>query len=76
MKSLHMVSFLLTVVGALNWGLVGLLDLNLVNLILGTGMLEKLVYILVGLSALYLVATHMNDCKVCSMPAKSKKRSR
>lgn len=66
MKWLHMGAFLLVVVGALNWGLVGLLKLNLVSMLLGTGtMLEMLVYVLVGLSGLYLLVTHKNDCKVC-----------
>lgn len=66
MKILHMAAFLLTVVGALNWGLIGLFNLNLVMLLLGSmPMVEKLVYILVGVSAVYLTATHMKDCKVC-----------
>ncbi len=66
MKTLHMVAFLLTAVGAVNWGLVGLLNLNLVTTVLGMGMLEKLVYVLVGVSGAWILATHMNDCKNCS----------
>lgn len=67
MKALHYVAFTLAMVGALNWGLVGLLNLNLVSAILGAGSsLEKLVYILVGVSAVYIFATHMSDCKICS----------
>ena len=67
MKMLHMVTFLLTVVGALNWGLVGLFNFNLVSALLGSlPMLEKVVYVLVGLSAVHLVVTHMKDCKTCS----------
>lgn len=67
MKALHLVTFLLVIVGGINWGLVGLFNLNLVTVILGgfPG-LEQLVYVLVGVSAVYLVATHMNDCKMCS----------
>lgn len=66
MKWLHMGAFLLVIVGALNWGLVGLLKLNLVSTLLGTGTtLEMLVYVLVGLSGLYLLVTHRGDCKVC-----------
>ncbi len=67
MKMLHMVAFLLLVVGGLNWGLVGLLKFNLVSAVLG-GMpaLEMLVYILVGVSAVWLLVTHKGDCKVCS----------
>lgn len=63
-----MVAFALTVVGAVNWGLVGLADFNLVSTLLGAGsMLERVVYIAVGVSAVYVAATHMNDCKACSM---------
>ena len=51
-KTLTMASMWLVVIGGLNWGLVGLLDMNLVDSLLGEGsMLAKLVYILVGLSA-------------------------
>jgi len=67
MKNLHFVVFPLAVIGAFNWGLVGLFNYNLVNALLGSlPGLEKLVYILVGVSGAVLVATHKNDCKVCS----------
>ena len=41
------------VIGALNWGLVGLLNMNLVESVLGTGMLTKVVYMVVGAAGLY-----------------------
>lgn len=64
---LHMAAFTLLVVGGLNWGLWALFNFNLVNTILGAWpVVEKLVYILVGASAVYIAATHMNDCKICS----------
>lgn len=67
MKALHMFAFILVVVGGVNWGLVGLMNLNLVNLLFSSmSGVEKLLYILVGLSAVYLAATHMNDCKTCA----------
>lgn len=60
-----MVTFTLVLVGALNWLLVAF-GFNLVSMILGSGtLLEKVVYILVGLSAVVLILTHKNDCKVC-----------
>ncbi len=65
MKLLHMVAFSLVVVGALNWGAVGLLNTNVVETVLGMGTLSKVVYILVGLSAVYLAVGHMNECKTC-----------
>lgn len=51
------VAMALVVIGGLNWGLVAL-GYNLVNLLLGTiPLLEKAVYLLVGLSALYVAYT-------------------
>jgi len=69
-KTVHMVTFLLLVVGGLNWLLVGLFDLNLVTWIfadiLGMGVLVTVVYVLVGLSAVYELVIHKSTCKMCS----------
>ncbi len=66
MKMLHMVAFTLAMVGALNWGLVGLFNFNLVTTVLGSAAgLEQLVYVLVGASAVYIFATHNGACTVC-----------
>lgn len=71
---MHMVAFTLAIVGALNWGLVGLLGINLVEMLLGAWPLaEQVVYILVGLSAVYLVVTHKQDCKACAEAMGGKK---
>lgn len=68
MKMLHMVAFTLLLVGGLNWGLLALLNFNLVSTVLGTWpTLEKLVYVLVGASAVYIAVTHMSECKACAM---------
>lgn len=54
MKNLVTLSLILTLVGALNWGLVTAFDLNLVSTLFGSNpQLERIVYILIGLSALY-----------------------
>lgn len=69
MKSLHMVTFILLVVGGLNWGL-DAINYNLVEVLLGSWpMVVKAVYLLVGLSAVYEIATHKKNCKECSAPA-------
>ncbi len=68
MKWLHIISYTLVVVGALNWGLVALLNFNLVTwlaVIVGISGLESIVYILVGASAVYEVLTHGGRCKEC-----------
>lgn len=55
MKSLDMIVAILLVVGGINWGLVGIFNFNLVAALFGTSILASIVYILVGLSALYQV---------------------
>ncbi len=66
MKSLHKIAFVLVVIGGLNWGLVAF-GYNLVSSLLGSWpMVMNAVYLLVGLSAIYLGVTHKKDCKVCA----------
>lgn len=68
-KMIHMIGFILLVVGGLNWGLVGLFGFNLVETILGSiPMLERAVYVLVGAAAVYLAAVHKKDCSCCATP--------
>ncbi len=50
-KLLFKFSMILIIVGALNWLLIGLLDVNVVKAIFGNGVFARIVYILVGLSA-------------------------
>lgn len=67
-KIVHMAAFSLLVVGGLNWGIYGLFDgLNVVSAVVGSWpVIERIVYVLVGVSAVYIAATHMQDCKICS----------
>jgi uncharacterized membrane protein YuzA (DUF378 family) len=68
---LHKVAGVLVVVGAINWGLVGLgwlvggSDWNIVHMLLGQWMtVEAVVYLLVGLSGLsMLLMCHCKECK-------------
>jgi uncharacterized protein len=64
---IHVVAVTLVIVGALNWGLVGLFNYNLVSMLLGSSpMLEQLVYILVGASGIFLAFTHFSYCQDCA----------
>lgn len=57
MKTLDVIVAVLLVIGGLNWGLVGLFNFDLVKTILGDmSMLSRIVYTLVGLSAVYQAA--------------------
>jgi len=54
MSGLDWTAWTLVVIGALNWGFVGIANLNLVEALLGTApQMVQLVYILIGLSGLY-----------------------
>ena len=66
MDHLCKLSYILLVVGAINWGLYGLLGLDLVSMLLGSmPMLMKLVYVFIGVSgvyALYGMLTKTSSC--------------
>jgi uncharacterized membrane protein YuzA (DUF378 family) len=64
MKALHMIAWILVIIGGLNWLLIGLFNLNVVTYLGDT--LARIVYVLVGLSALYELFTHKANCKMCS----------
>lgn len=58
MKALNILTLILLIVGGLNWGLVGVIGFDLVAFITGTSfgnlnILNRLIYGLVGLSAIY-----------------------
>lgn len=58
MNALDWVTFVLVIIGGLNWGLVGAFDYNLVDSLFGTdSTLSMIIYVLVGLSALYMIFT-------------------
>lgn len=58
LNTIDWIAYVLTVIGGLNWGLVGAFDFNLVAAIFGEQtLLSRIVYILVGLSAVYLIYT-------------------
>ena len=57
MKALNITALILVIVGGLNWGLVGAFNFNLVALLFGVDtLLSNIVYILVGLAAIYCAA--------------------
>ncbi len=67
MKALHMITFILLIVGGLNWLLVGAFSWDVGALFGGqAAIVSRIVYILVGVSALVELFTHKKDCKTCS----------
>jgi len=63
----HKIAWVLVWIGAINWGLIGFFDFNLVNEILGGApTVERVVYALVGLSAVFML--FCMKCSMCKMP--------
>ncbi len=56
MKTLNVIALTLTIIGAINWGLIGLFNFNLVAFLFGDmTLLSRIIYSLVGLAGLYLI---------------------
>lgn len=63
---LHKISFILLIIGGLNWGLEAF-HTGLGHWLSGSWTIVMIIYILVGLAALYEVFTHKARCKNCEM---------
>lgn len=62
MKIINLIAAILLIVGGLNWGLVGLFNFDLVTYLFGATGLTKLVYILVGASAVWQAFNFRGMC--------------
>lgn len=66
MKNLHSITFLLLVIGGLNWLLFGLFHWDIGVLFGGmSAAISRVIYVLVGLSAIIEIANHKSMCKNC-----------
>ena len=68
LKPLDIIIGILLVIGGLNWGLVGFFNYNLIGSLLGsTSIYSRILYALVGLSALYeIFQWRASHCRICS----------
>ena len=56
----------IAIIGALNWGLVGVANFNLIDQVLGAGSVaSRIVYSVIGLSGLALLASFFMVCPIC-----------
>ena len=70
MKAMHVIAFILLAIGGLNWLLVGAFGWDIGQLFGGQmAVISRIIYILVGLSALWEIFTHKKNCKCCTAPA-------
>ena len=69
-SGLHMATFTLLFIGGLNWLLVGLFGWDIGNIFGGqAATISRIIYVLVGLSAVYEIAMHKSYCKMCGSKA-------
>lgn len=65
MNTLQKICLVITIIGAINWGFIGLLEINLVEAIFGaTSMISRIVYSLIGLTGLInigILFTHLDE---------------
>lgn len=67
LKFIHVLAFILVIIGGLNWLLVGLFQWDVGSLFGGMdASISRIIYVLVGLSAIVLLASHKKDCRCCS----------
>jgi len=57
METLHKVALTLTIIGAINWGSIGIFDFNIVEGIFGTDVLTRVIYSLVGIAGMINIGT-------------------
>lgn len=63
MEYLKKTALVLTIIGALNWGLIGFFDFNLVAFLFGSmSILSRIIYMLVGLSSLVVIYSAATCC--------------
>lgn len=70
MKSVHVAAFTLLVIGGLNWLLYAVLGWDISRYLGGMdSAAARVIYILIGLAAIYELATHRRNCALCGEPS-------
>jgi uncharacterized membrane protein YuzA (DUF378 family) len=62
MRALDVIALILVVIGAINWGLIGFFQFNLVDSLFGTASsFSRIIYALVGIAGLYALSFFGRD---------------
>ena len=56
MEIIQKIALVLTIVGALNWGLIGILDINLVSSLIKSTMINNIIYAIIGIASLISIS--------------------
>lgn len=72
-QTLHVLTFVLVILGGINWGLLALTNWEIGSLFGGMdALISQILYILIGASAVYLAVTHKKGCIGCKNRSRSK----
>jgi uncharacterized membrane protein YuzA (DUF378 family) len=66
-----MIAWILVIIGGLNWLLIGVISWGIGDLFGADNMITRVIYIIIGLAALYELFTHKGRCKDCSVKGAS-----
>lgn len=62
MKKIDIIALILLIIGGINWGLYGVLNFNIIDYIFGKIWVDKIIYFLIGVSAIYGLFTWKHFC--------------
>ena len=63
MEIIKKLVLIFTIIGALNWGLIGLIDLNLVTLLIKNHMIINIIYMIIGICSLVSIVYLFDEKK-------------
>ena len=61
MNMIQKIALVFTIIGAINWGLIGLLNFNLVEAIFGEALLSAIIYMIVGIAGIINIMLLFTD---------------
>lgn len=61
MEIIRKTALILTIIGALNWGLIGLFNLNLVTLLIKSALINNIIYIIIGIASLVSITNLFHE---------------
>ena len=64
MNMIQKTALVLTIIGAINWGFIGLFNLNIVETLFGTSLFTAIIYMLVGVAGIINIMLLITDLDV------------
>lgn len=56
MEIIKKIALFFTIIGALNWGLIGLFNINLVTMLIKSTLINNIIYIIIGIASIICIA--------------------